>query len=207
MQQIIAFSITLIIAYLLGSIPTSYLMGRILKKIDIRKFGSGNIGATNAFRVLGVKVGISTLIIDVAKGFFAIQLGKYLLENPDDLILIFIGLAVILGHIFTIFLKFKGGKGVATSTGVFIALIPIPVFITLVVFILTVWISKYVSLGSLIAALTLFITELIININNSFAEIEILILIFIITVFIIIRHRENIKRILKGNENKIKFKK
>ena len=207
MQQIIAFSITLIIAYLLGSIPTSYLMGRILKKIDIRKFGSGNIGATNAFRVLGVKVGILTLIIDVAKGFFAIQLGKYILENPDDLILIFIGLAVILGHICTIFLKFKGGKGVATSAGVFIALIPIPVFITLVVFILTVWISKYVSLGSLLAALTLFITELIININNSFAEIEILILIFIITVFIIIRHRENIKRILKGNENKIKFKK
>ena len=207
MQQIIAFSITLIIAYLLGSIPTSYLMGRILKKIDIRKFGSGNIGATNAFRVLGVKVGILTLIIDVAKGFFAIQLGKYILENPDDLFLIFIGLAVILGHICTIFLKFKGGKGVATSAGVFIALIPIPVFITLVVFILTVWISKYVSLGSLIAALTLFITELIININNSFAEIEILILIFIITVFIIIRHRENIKRILKGNENKIKFKK
>jgi glycerol-3-phosphate acyltransferase PlsY len=207
MQQIIAFSIILIIAYLLGSIPTSYLMGRILKKIDIRKFGSGNIGATNAFRVLGVKVGILTLIIDVAKGFFAIQLGKYILENPDDLFLIFIGLAVILGHIFTIFLKFKGGKGVATSAGVFIALIPIPVFITLVVFILTVWISKYVSLGSLLAALTLFITELIININNSFAEIEILILIFIITVFIIIRHRENIKRILKGNENKIKFKK
>ncbi len=207
MQQIIVFSITLIIAYLLGSIPTSYLMGRILKKIDIRKFGSGNIGATNAFRVLGVKVGILTLIIDVAKGFFAIQLGKYILENPDNLFLIFIGLAVILGHIFTIFLKFKGGKGVATSAGVFIALIPIPVFITLVVFILTVWISKYVSLGSLIAALTLFITELIININNSFAEIEILILIFIITVFIIIRHRENIKRILKGNENKIKFKK
>ncbi|MCK4694385.1 MAG: glycerol-3-phosphate 1-O-acyltransferase PlsY [Candidatus Cloacimonetes bacterium] len=207
MQQIIAFSLILIIAYLLGSIPTSYLMGRILKKIDIRKFGSGNIGATNAFRVLGVKVGILTLIIDVAKGFFAIQLGKYILENPDDLFLIFIGLAVILGHICTIFLKFKGGKGVATSAGVFIALIPIPVFITLVVFILTVWISKYVSLGSLIAALTLFITELIININNSFAEIEILILIFIITVFIIIRHRENIKRILKGNENKIKFKK
>lgn len=205
MQQIIAFSIILIIAYLLGSIPTSYLIGRILKKIDIRKFGSGNIGATNAFRVLGVKVGILTLIIDVAKGFFAIQLGKYILENPDDLILIFIGLAVILGHIFTIFLKFKGGKGVATSAGVFIALIPIPVFITLVVFILTVLISKYVSLGSLLAALTLFITELIININNSFAEIEILILIFIITVFIIIRHRENIKRILKGNENKIKF--
>ena len=207
MQQIIAFSIILIIAYLLGSIPTSYLMGRILKKIDIRKFGSGNIGATNAFRVLGVKVGILTLIIDVAKGFFAIQLGKYILENPDDLFLIFIGLAVILGHICTIFLKFKGGKGVATSAGVFIALIPIPVFITLVVFILTVLISKYVSLGSLLAALTLFITELIININNSFAEIEILILIFIITVFIIIRHRENIKRILKGNENKIKFKK
>ena len=95
------------------------------------------------------------------------------LENPDDLILIFIGLAVILGHIFTIFLKFKGGKGVATSAGVFVALIPIPVFITLVVFILTVLISKYVSLGSFLAALTLFITELIINIIKSFAEIEI----------------------------------
>lgn len=198
--------LVLLCAYILGSIPTSYLMGKIIKGIDIRNFGSGNVGASNALRILGTKFGVTTLIIDIAKGFFAVYLGKLYLQNPPTTILILIGLFVILGHIFTIFLKFKGGKGVATSTGVFIALAPIPVFIGLSVFLLAVIISKYISLGSILAALVFFITELIINIHNSFDSIELLTFAFVIALFIIVRHKSNIKRIIDGNENKISFK-
>ncbi len=194
-------------AYLLGSIPTSYIFGRILLRIDIRQHGSGNVGATNALRVLGTKIGIITLIIDILKGVLAIQIGKLMIESPTDLMLIGCGLFAIAGHIFTIFLKFKGGKGVATSAGVFIALAPIPVIITLIVFIIAVSISRYVSLGSILAAVTLFVVELIINIRNSFAQLELLIFIFVIALFIVIRHKANIKRILAGNENKISFRK
>ncbi len=196
-----------ILAYILGSIPTSYLMGKFIKKIDIRDFGSGNVGATNALRVLGTKIGIITLIIDIGKGILAVFMGKIIVAEPSNIVLIAFGLFAILGHIFTIFLKFKGGKGVATSAGVFIALSPLAVGIALIVFVLTVWISKYVSLGSILAALVLFLVELYLNITHSFENIELLIFIFVIAAFIIIRHKSNIKRILAGNENKLSFKK
>lgn len=196
-----------IACYLLGSIPSSYILGKLLKGIDIRQFGSGNVGATNALRVLGTKIGIITLCFDMIKGVLAIMLGRLLLFESGNLTLIGCGLAAILGHIFTIFLSFKGGKGVATSAGVFIALIPQAVIISLIVFILTVWLSKYVSLGSILAAIALFVVELIVNIRNSFADLEILLFVLLISIFIVVKHRANIKRILAGNENKISFKK
>ena len=199
--------IALLTAYIFGSIPTSYIMGKLIKGIDIRDFGSGNVGATNALRILGTKVGIFTLIIDIGKGFIAVTIARFIIEEPTDLILILTGLFAILGHIFTIFLKFKGGKGVATSAGVFIALVPIPVALALFVFVFTVWLSKFVSLGSILAALTLFISELVMNIWISFTELEFLIFTFIIALFIIIRHKANIQRLINGNENKISFKK
>ena len=195
-----------ILSYLLGSIPTSFLMGKLMKGIDIRKHGSGNVGATNALRVLGTKIGIITLLIDIVKGFFAVQIGKQLVSEPTNLFLIGTGLLAIIGHIFTIFLKFKGGKGVATSAGVFIALSPLPVAIALIVFVVTVWISKYVSLGSMLAAFVFFLVELIVNVKNRFADVELLIFIFLIMLFIIIRHKTNIKRIIDGNENRISFR-
>ncbi len=194
-------------AYILGSIPTSYIMGKLIKGIDIRDFGSGNVGATNALRILGTKVGIFTLFIDIGKGFLAVNIARFIIPEPTDLLIISTGLFAILGHIFTVFLSFKGGKGVATSAGVFIALVPIPVALALIVFIITVWISKFVSLGSILGALTLFTSELVINIRNSFSELEILVFTFIIALFIIIRHKANIHRLLNGNENKISFKK
>ena len=199
--------IALFIGYILGSIPTSYIMGKLIKGIDIRDFGSGNVGATNALRILGTKVGIFTLIIDIGKGFLTVNIARMIISEPTDLILILTGLFAILGHIFTLFLKFKGGKGVATSAGVFIALVPIPLALALFVFVFTVWLSKFVSLGSILAALTLFVSELIINIWLSFAELEILIFTFIIALFIIIRHKANIQRLINGNENKISFNK
>ena len=148
-----------LVAYLLGSIPTSFLMGKLVKGIDIRKHGSGNVGATNALRVLGTKIGVITLVIDIGKGFLAIIAGRMLIENATHLLLIGCGLCAILGHIFTVFLKFKGGKGVATSAGVFIALTPLPVAIAFGVFLVTVAFSRYVSLGSILAAIALFCVE------------------------------------------------
>jgi len=204
MSQIAIFSLVLA-AYLLGSVPTSYLFGKS-KGIDLRQHGSRNIGATNALRVLGAKIGIFTMIIDISKGFFAVYISKLILPGISDIYLIFIGLAAVIGHIFTIFLKFKGGKGVATSAGVFLALAPAASLIAVLVFIITITISKYVSLGSILAAAALFIYELIMNLNNCFQNYEILIFTGVIFIFILIRHRSNINRILKGKENKLVFR-
>ncbi len=205
--MIIKIIIALICSYLLGSVPTSFIFGKLIKKIDIRQFGSHNVGATNAIRVLGVKIGIVTLLIDIAKGFFTIHLGKMIIQDPNNLMIISFGLAAILGHIFTIFLNFKGGKGVATSAGVLIALALIPFLIALFTFILIVWITKYVSLGSILAGIVLLIIEILINIRNSYSELEYLVFFFVIVLFIIIRHKKNINRLISGTENKISFKK
>lgn len=207
MNQVLLISLAILGSYLLGSIPTSYIFGKILKGIDIREHGSGNAGATNALRILGTKWGVLTMILDMAKGWLAVFLGKLLLNEPANWVLIALALGAIIGHIFTIYLGFKGGKGVATSAGVFIALAPIPVAIALAVFIITVWITRYVSLGSMLAALVAFGAELFINIKNNFADKEILGLVILIVAFIIFRHKANIQRLLAGNENKLKFKK
>ncbi len=205
--MIIRIIIAIICSYLLGCIPTSFIFGKLIKKIDIRQFGSHNVGATNAIRVLGVKIGIITLLIDIAKGFFAIHIGKMIIQNPDNILIICLGLSAILGHIFTVFLNFKGGKGVATSAGVLITLAPIPFLIAFFTFVLIVWITKYVSLGSILAGVVLLIVEIIINIRNSFSDLEFLIFFFIVVLFIIIRHKKNIIRLFSGTENKISFKK
>ena len=205
MQNFLLKISLILVAYILGSIPTSYILGKKIKGIDIRNFGSGNVGATNALRVLGTKFGILALILDMAKGAIPVFIGKYF--GFSDIWLIAIALTAILGHIFTIFLKFKGGKGVATSAGVFIALTPAPIAIALLVFIIIVWITKYVSLGSILAAITLFTVELIVNVRNGFQEKEILALITVVALFIIIKHKSNIQRLIAGNENKINFKK
>lgn len=194
-------------AYLIGSLPTSFIMGKVTRGLDIRQHGSGNVGATNALRVLGTKIGLFTLLIDIGKGFLTIFLARKFLPEASNLFFIGIGLATILGHIFTIFLKFKGGKGVATSAGVFLALTPLAVAIALAVFVIVVAVTRYVSLGSILAASVLFLTELIINFTNSFSQLEFLIFVFIVALFIIIKHRSNIARLLAGNENKLSFKK
>ncbi len=209
MNSYVVFGLLLVFAYFLGGIPTSYIFGKVFKKIDIRKYGSGNVGATNALRVLGVKMGITTLIIDIAKGFVAVLIAKIILPKyglTNDTYLILIGLSAIFGHIFSIYLGFKGGKGVATSAGVFLSLIPIPFLIAFISFFIIVFATKYVSLGSISAAVILVISELIFNIKNSFNQKEYLIFTIIIALFIIIRHKSNIQRLLKGNENKISFK-
>ncbi len=197
--------ISIVAAYLLGSIPVSYLFGKLFRKIDIRDYGSGNVGATNAVRVLGLKLGLPVLALDILKGAAAVYIGK-LMVGGNPILLSVIGLVAILGHNYTIFLKFKGGKGVATSTGVFIILTPISFLAAVITFIIVTWISRYVSLGSILAAAVLFISNLIINIHNGFSDIVYLVLTGLVAAMVIFRHTANIKRLLSGTENRLSFK-
>ena len=199
------FVIAILIAYFLGSIPSGFILGKIFKGIDIRQYGSKNIGATNVFRVIGVIPGIISFVFDFFKGYFAVQIGFWLLEGQyscHQILIACIGVVVILGHILPIFLHFKGGKGVATGAGVFINIIPYPTLLAVFAFAIILIIFRIVSCASIIATLTLFVSELIINIPD-FQEFAFLILTGIIMILIIIRHKENIKRIINGKENEL----
>ncbi len=195
-------------SYLIGSIPTAYIFGRVLKGIDIRKLGSGNVGATNAMRVLGKCPGIIVLIIDILKGFFPVVLliNFIKIENvPVDLLLIVLGISCILGHTWTIFLNFKGGKGMATTLGVLIGMATkIPglslvlgtlIFTWVIVFI----IFRIVSLASVTAALLFPLYVLFFNGSRM-----ILLLSIILSAFIIYRHKSNLKRLSRGEEPRLK---
>jgi len=184
--------------YLIGAIPFGYLICKIFKNIDIRKFGSGNIGATNVYRVCGLKLGLSVLILDILKGFIPVYIGK-ILKFSNPLILIG-GILSILGHSFSIFLKGKGGKGVSTSFGVVIGLFPLPAFFSFVLWLIVVFLTKYVSLASISGALLLPFSVYIFTRDIFLSSIGILIFLFILYT-----HRENIKRLLNKKENRIIF--
>ncbi|WPK10678.1 glycerol-3-phosphate 1-O-acyltransferase PlsY [Lysinibacillus louembei] len=186
--------LTLILSYLIGSVSFALIIGKIFYKKDIRNYGSGNLGATNAYRVLGIKAGLIVAIADILKGTLACLLPLILNSTINP---IFCGLLAILGHIFSVFANFKGGKAVATATGVFLFVTPLGVLVGFIVFILTLLITKYVSLSSMLASITLFIYSLI------FEDKVIIALSLLIIVAILILHRQNIKRILNGTENRI----
>ena len=199
----------ILIAYVLGSIPNALWVGKTFKNIDVREHGSKNTGSTNAARVLGPKLGIFTLILDILKGalptYLGIVLGADLLTRMtgiDKLDVIVIGMAAILGHTFSLFLKFKGGKAVATTLGVFLVLVPYAILILLVVFFVIFGLTKYVSLASIVSAVALPITVYL-----TTRHIPLTILGIIIELLIIIRHKENIKRLINGTESKLSFSK
>jgi acyl phosphate:glycerol-3-phosphate acyltransferase len=202
--------IAIIISYFIGSFPTAILAGKILKKIDIREHGSGNAGATNVFRILGWKSGLIVLGIDMFKGFAPVWWLVPVQSNPDltALYQILIGISAICGHIWTIFAGFKGGKGVGTAAGVFLALQPLPVLFSLVTFIMIVSKTKYVSLGSMVAASMLPVFILIKKYVFQYPVSNIVIVVSIILASLIVfMHRENISRLMAGNENKLSFSK
>lgn len=191
------------ISYLIGSIPTTYIIAKLLRGIDIREHGSGNIGATNLMRVVGKTPGIIALLLDVGKGVLPVVLLAPIYYRPqmvisEPLFRVILGLSAVSGHIWTIFLRFKGGKGVATTIGVFIGLAPLVTSLGLVIWLIVVLFSKYVSLGSLIMATSLPFLMII------FAKpIEYIILSVILCVFISYKHKSNIKRLIDGTEYKI----
>ena len=196
-------------AYLFGSFPTAVIAGRILKKIDIREHGSGNAGATNVLRILGRKAALVVLLIDMFKGFVPVYwLTEVIVGTGDHLIYYQILAAVmaIIGHIWTIFAGFRGGKGVGTAAGVFLGLAPLALSLSLIAFILVVAVTKYVSLGSLAGSLTLAITLSVQKFVLDHYIPDVLLYVGIVIVILIwISHRENIKRLLSGTENKVSF--
>jgi len=183
-------------AYLLGSIPTGLLLGKAYG-IDVRKEGSGNIGATNLYRTVGRKVGVMTLAGDCLKGLLPVLAVKYSTLPAEYAA--WVGLAAFCGHVFSVFLRFRGGKGVATALGVFLALSPIAVAIALGVFIAMMLIWRYVSLGSISAAAVMPIAVWALGEGRVIGIVT-----MIVAVIVIIRHTENIKRLAAGTE--IRFK-
>ena len=192
-------------AYLLGSIPTGFLVARA-RGVDIRTVGSGNIGATNAFRVLGKGLGIFVLLMDALKGFVAVELAIVIatvLPGPAIVNLkITAGICAILGHNYTCWLRFKGGKGIATSAGVLIALVPLALVIILSIFIILFVLTRYVSVGSIAASFSLpFATWF------TTRDTGLTIVTGAMGALAILKHRKNIQRLLSGTENRIQFKK
>ncbi|MBL8023047.1 MAG: glycerol-3-phosphate 1-O-acyltransferase PlsY [Elusimicrobia bacterium] len=181
------------LAYGLGSIPTGYLMGRGLKGIDIRTVGSGNVGATNVFRSVGKMAGVATLLVDIAKGFLAVELALIFLGG--NLWPLFAGVAVVGGHSWSFWVHFRGGKGVATSAGVFLALLPVPMGIALLVFALLFGLSRRVSVGSIGAAMVLPVAA-----QGLESPASRVLLALILSGVVIFRHIPNIRRLLRGEE-------
>lgn len=196
-----------VLAYLLGSIPTSIWVSKAIFGIDIRDYGSGNPGATNTFRVLGSTWGTFVMIADITKGMIATSLYiiiPFYLQNElgRTNFMIVLGLAAVLGHIFPIWADFKGGKGVATILGMALAIQPIVALICIVVFLITLFITRFVSLSSMLASIVFMVLILFI-----FKEKETSYRVFaiIVALMVVVTHQKNIGRLLNGKENKAPF--
>ncbi|HKD82135.1 MAG TPA: glycerol-3-phosphate 1-O-acyltransferase PlsY [Candidatus Angelobacter sp.] len=201
-----------VIAYLLGSIPFGYLLVRIFRGQDIRQSGSGNIGATNVVRSGAKGLGIATLVLDALKGFIAVAIGGMLanVEYPGVQIcgnprmalamrlMSIAALFAVLGHMFPVWLKFRGGKGVATALGVFCLLFPKAILVSLAVFIVVVVVTRYVSLGSILGAIAFPIAAYFLEHPDRIP----LLLTSVITLLVVLKHHQNISRLLSGTENR-----
>lgn len=190
-------------SYLLGSIPTSYIFGKLFKGVDIREHGSGNVGATNVYRVVGKLPGFIVLALDLAKGLIPVTLFSGFLLNRGagfdrETIQVFLGASVIAGHIWTIFLRFKGGKGVATAAGVVLGIEPKFLILALLIWIIVFVIIRYVSTSSICSALSIPVIFAL-----SGASSKLVIFTAVISFIIIYRHRPNIERLIRGEEKKI----
>ena len=196
-------------SYLIGGIPFGYIAGKLLKGIDIREHGSRNVGATNVLRVVGKGPGIAVYVLDALKGLLPVILAKFLWPGTTvglQWFYIAVALAAILGHIFTPYLRFKGGEGVATASGAMLALAPLPLLIALLAFILVFVLTRYVSLGSITAALVFPIAVALEKIlRNQDPLVPVLGVGWLLFILVIVTHKANIVRLVEGTENKISF--
>ena len=209
-MSIIQILSAVLLAYLIGAIPTSVWIGRVFYKVDVRTLGSGNAGATNTIRVLGYKAGIPVLIFDIFKGWLAVFIANFFFLDtgkfPDAIdFKIMLAVAAVIGHVFPVYVGFKGGKGIATLLGVGIALFPLAALFAVIIFALTLIISGYVSLSSMVAAITFPIIEILILGHNDYFSL--MCLAFAVAVFVPITHHKNIKRLMRGEESKFTIRK
>lgn len=214
-------AIIVVLSYLVGAIPTSIIVSKAVKGIDIRQHGSGNAGGTNVMRVLGWKHGVMVIILDALKGVLAVivvarlHYGGLPFANVspfDDftLVQIIAGISAVVGHIWTVFAGFKGGKGIATALGMLLMIVTIDMLIAVGVFLIVVTISRYVSLGSVLAAVTvptaMFFRENVLH-DSITSYNTLLPFVIAVSLLVIYTHRKNVVRILNGTENKLSFKK
>jgi acyl phosphate:glycerol-3-phosphate acyltransferase len=200
--------IIIALAYLVGSFPTSIIVGKLLRGIDIREHGSGNAGGTNVFRVLGAGPGIFVMLFDAFKGFAATfwisKIGADSLAVDSGLLMLLAGCAAIAGHIWTIFAGFRGGKGVGTAAGMLLAMFPKALLVCLVVFIVMLAITRFVSVSSMSAAVALPITLTVFRFPLHWpVPTSLYVFSFFAAGLIIFTHRSNIKRLLNGTENRV----
>ncbi len=196
MSILIAIAV-LVFCYLMGAIPTGLIVGRRCKGIDIREHGSKNIGATNVWRVMGWKYGLTTFLIDVGKALAAVLFVPVLATGSGETLQVLGGVAVLLGNFFNVFLGFKGGKGVAASLGVFLGLAPIPVAIAFAIFLVVVFLSRHISLGSILAAASLPFLVLFFSGTGP-----LFVAILLVAILVIYKHRANVVRLVNGTEPK-----
>lgn len=211
----------IVLSYLVGSIPTSIIVSKLSRGIDIRNYGSGNAGGTNVMRVLGWKQGLLVILLDALKGVLAVVViarmhyGSMPFTNAtpfDDftLVQIIAGISAVIGHIWTVFAGFRGGKGIATALGMLLMISTVDMLIAIGVFVVVVTISRYVSLGSIVAAitvpLTLVVRENIFNVHIQGYN-TLLPFVIILTMLVIFTHRKNVVRLFNGSENKLSFSK
>ncbi|MBE0449820.1 MAG: glycerol-3-phosphate 1-O-acyltransferase PlsY [Clostridia bacterium] len=189
----------IIIGYIIGSIPFSYLIPKWLGRIDIRQHGSGNTGTTNVVRTLGLRIGIVAFLGDFIKGIIPTVIGFVLFSTLGGIVG---GSFAILGHCYSIWLKFKGGKGIATSAGVLVILMPLILIILLTIQFIIIFATKIMSLASISSAILLPILTALLYSND-----ELLYFSFFLAIFVIFKHKDNIKRLVKGEENKLSIKK
>jgi len=202
----------LILAYFTGSFPSAVWVGRTFYNKDVREYGSGNAGATNTFRVLGKGAGIPVLLMDISKGWLSVNY-ILLVSNSSQLssstffeFQLAFGVAAVIGHLFPIYTGFRGGKGIATLLGLLIGLNAIAAIVAIVVFVIVFLISKYVSLGSILASLAFpFVVFVILDEKDVNASLE-LFSVFV-PILTLITHQKNIERLIRGEENKVKFDK
>jgi glycerol-3-phosphate acyltransferase PlsY len=206
---VLSLVITIFFSYLVGSVPTALLMGRLLKRIDIRQSGSGNVGAANTFRVLGPLPGVICLLLDAGKGVLAVLVIAALFSATSPLSVtmtkILAGAVAMIGHIFPVWIGFKGGKGVGTGAGVLFSLLPLESLGALLFFVLVVAVTNYISLGSMMAALFMAAAVLVerygfgLKIPREFVYLTI-----VVALLVLFTHRSNIHRLARGTEGKFR---
>jgi glycerol-3-phosphate acyltransferase PlsY len=190
-------------AYLLGSVPFGFIVAR-LRGVDLRQVGSGNIGATNVYRALGLRVALFVFVLDVAKGFIGTRLFPVLWQAdlPHDYARVLCGIAAIAGAVATVFMRFRGGKGVATAVGVFLGLQPLATAICIGVWAGLFAVYRYVSLGSICGAVTLPVLVALMN-RSGFTRDPVFYMALLVAAIVVIRHKSNIQRLVGGTENRI----
>ncbi len=189
-------ALLILVAYVIGSIPTGLILAKSLGHVDIRSIGSGNIGATNVYRNLGRRLGALTLAGDALKGFLPVLLARVILQ--EEVWIAPVGAAAFLGHVYPLFLRFKGGKGVATGLGVFLCMAPLSVIPLLIVFALVVYCFRTVSLASLLSATSLPLILYLLDYPTVYLQFG-----FFFVAMVFLSHRENIRRLIAGTEPKV----